>query len=356
MTLSTTTSSGQKTSDVGGLTGRSSCVALAHGGGGQLTDRLIQDMVLPRLNNTVLGNLLDAGIVGRGSGRMALTIDSYVVQPLFFPGGDIGRLAVSGTVNDLAVSGAEPLGLALAMILEEGLETKTLERVLDSIQATAEEAGVAVITGDTKVVGRGQADGMYLITAGMGRVPAGHNLHPSRVAPGDLVIVSGSVGEHGLAVMLMRDMPEVKSVLRSDAAPLNVMISDVLRHTPEVKFMRDPTRGGLAGVAADLARQSGRHVVLEEALIPVQPEALHAAAMLGLDPLEVANEGKVVLVVSAEKSETVLETLRRHPAGLAACVIGHIGEQTDGICEMWTSIGGRRVVQKPYGEQLPRIC
>ncbi len=351
-----TASTGNQAMGTGSLTGALSRVALAHGGGGQLTDSLIHDVVLPRLNNTILGNLLDAGIVGRGSGRLALTIDSYVVQPLFFPGGNIGRLAVSGTVNDLAVSGAEPLGLALAMILEEGLETKTLESVLDSIRATAEEAGVCVITGDTKVVGRGQADGMYLITAGMGRVPAGLQLHPSRVEPGDLVILSGTIGEHGLAVMLTRDMPEVKSVLRSDAAPLNVMISDVLRHTPEVKFMRDPTRGGLAGVAADLARQSGRHVVLEEALIPVQPEARHAAAMLGLDPLEVANEGKAVIVVAADKSETVLETLRRYPTGLDACVVGHIGEQTDGICEMWTNIGGRRVLQKPYGEQLPRIC
>ncbi len=351
-----TAPTGPKLVETVGTTGNLTRVALAHGGGGQLTDSLIQNMVLPRLNNTVLGNLLDAGIVGRGTGRLALTIDSYVVQPLFFPGGNIGRLAVSGTINDLAVSGAEPLGLALAMILEEGLETKTLENVLDSVQSTAEEAGVCVITGDTKVVGRGQADGIYLITAGMGRVPAGRQLHPSRVEPGDLIILSGTIGEHGLAVMLTRDMPEVKSILRSDAAPLNVMISDVLRHTPEVKFMRDPTRGGLAGVAADLARQSGRHVVLDEARIPIQPEARHAAAMLGLDPLEVANEGKVVIVVSAEKSETVLETLRHYPTGLESCVIGHIGEQTDGICEMWTTIGGRRVLQKPYGEQLPRIC
>ncbi len=331
-------------------------IALAHGGGGQLTDALIAQAMLPRLNNPILAERLDAGLLGRNGESLALTIDSYVVQPLFFPGGDIGRLAVSGTVNDLAVCGAEPLGLALSIILAEGLERKVLERVLDSIAATAREAGVQVITGDTKVVGRGHADGMYLTTAGIGCVPGSRNLHPRQVVPGDVLIINGSIGEHGLAVMLERDMPEVKSVLCSDAAPLNGMIGDVLRQAPGIKFMRDPTRGGLAGAAADLAAQCGRHVVLQESDIPIRPEARHAADMLGLDPLDVANEGKVLLVVRPEEAEIALAALRSHTQGRDACVIGHVDAAADGICELHTTIGGRRIVQKPYGEQLPRIC
>ena len=331
-------------------------IALAHGGGGQLTDALIAQAMLPRLNNPILAERLDAGLLGRNGESLALTIDSYVVQPLFFPGGDIGRLAVSGTVNDLAVCGAEPLGLALSIILAEGLERKVLERVLDSIAATAREAGVQVITGDTKVVGRGHADGMYLTTAGIGCVPGSRNLHPRQVAPGDVLIINGNIGEHGLAVMLERDMPEVKSVLCSDAAPLNGMIGDLLREVPGIKFMRDPTRGGLAGAAADLAAQCGRHVVLQESHIPIRPEARHAADMLGLDPLDVANEGKVLLVVRPEEAEIALAALRSHSQGRDACVIGHVDAASDGICELHTTIGGRRIVQKPYGEQLPRIC
>lgn len=333
-------------------------VLLAHGGGGQLTDELISERILPRLGNEVLGELLDSGIVGDGQGgRLALTIDSYVVQPWKFPGGDIGRIAVSGTVNDLAVSGAEPIGLALSLILAEGFALRDLETVLDSIAATAREAGVKVITGDTKVVGRGQADGIYITTAGVGRVPTGRVISPARVKPGQVLIVNGYVGEHGLAVMLEREMPEVKSVLRSDVAPLHGLIKQVLDEVgAAVTFMRDPTRGGLAGLCADLARQSGQRVVLEEARIPVRAEARHAADMLGLDPLEIANEGKVVLAVEESAAQRVLEVMQRHPLGRDAIVFGHIAPEQDALCELRTSIGGRRVVQKPYGEQLPRIC
>ena len=332
---------------------RFSHIALAHGGGGQLTDVLLNQIVMPRLNNPALSQLLDSGMIP--GGRFALTIDSYVVQPLFFPGGDIGRLAVSGTVNDLAVCGARPQALALSMIMAEGLERKVLERVLDSVATTADEAGVRIITGDTKVVGHGQADGIYLTTAGIGELTGLPVPHPDHVAPGDVLIINGPIGDHGLTVMLAREMPEVESVLRSDVAPLNGLI-EKLRCAAEIMFMRDPTRGGLAGLAADLAARTGWRINLEENQIPVRPEAQHAADMLGLDPLEIANEGKVVVVVRPAEAAAVLEAMKRHPSGRDAKIIGSVTADKDGICVLHTSIGGWRVLQKPYGEQLPRIC
>ncbi len=330
------------------------CVVLGHGGGGQLTDVLINQLVLPRLGNPALTDLLDSGMLD--DGRLALTIDSYVVQPLFFPGGDIGRLAVSGTVNDLAVSGAVPMGLALSMILAEGLPRQILERVLDSAAATAAEAGVRVITGDTKVVGRGQADGIYLTTAGVGKMEPSPQPHPARVQPGDILIINGPIGEHGLAVMLAREMPEVQSVLRSDAAPLNGLIGQLRTCVPGVVFMRDPTRGGLAGVAADLAARTGYRIILEEMQIPIRPEARHAADMLGLDPLDIANEGKVLMAVRPAEAQAALNLIQSHPLGHQAAIIGHVSTEIDGLCVLRTEIGGQRIVQKPYGEQLPRIC
>jgi len=329
-------------------------VALAHGGGGQLTDALLSQIVMPRLANPALSQLLDSGIIP--GGKLALTIDSYVVQPLFFPGGDIGRLAVCGTVNDLAVCGAHPRALALSMILAEGLDRKVLERVLDSIAATASEAGVRIITGDTKVVGHGQADGIYLTTAGIGEL-MGHPLpHPDHIKPGDVLIINGPIGEHGLTVMLAREMPEVESVLRSDVAPLNGLIEQLRSAIPEVVFMRDPTRGGLAGLTADLAARTGWRINLEETHIPIRPEAKHAADMLGLDPLDIANEGKVVVVVRPEQAPAALHAMRQHPLGRQAQIIGYVTSEKDGVCTLHTSIGGWRVLQKPYGEQLPRIC
>lgn len=332
-------------------------ILLAHGGGGQMSDELISQSILPRLSNEVLAELLDSGIVSARDGRIALTIDSYVVQPLEFPGGDIGRLCVCGTVNDLAVCGARPVGLALSLILAEGLDRQLLERVLDSISAAAREAGVRVITGDTKVVGRGQADGMYITTAGVGLVPRERDLSPRRVRPGDVVLINGPIAEHGLAVLLAREMPEVRSVLRSDVAPLNSLIEAVLAAAGQaVVFMRDPTRGGLSGLAADLARSSTWHLVLYEEQIAVHRATLHAAEMLGVDPLDVANEGKVVLVCRPDAADTVLKTLHAHPLGRQAAIIGRVESPADGVCELRTAIGGRRVLQKPYGQQLPRIC
>lgn len=337
------------------------CVMLAHGGGGQLTDDLVSQRVLPRLGNDILNELLDSAVISSrgpgGAGRLAMTIDSYVVQPWKFPGGDIGRLAVSGTVNDIAVSGAKPLGLALGMILAEGLPLKDLDGILESIAATAKEAGVKVVTGDTKVVGRGQADGIYLVTAGVGRIPTSRRVGPAVVQPGDVLICNGPIGEHGLAVMLAREMPEVKSIVKSDVAPLNGLIEAAFTAGGRaIHFLRDATRGGLAGLCADLARQANRRIVLEEESILIRPEARHAAEMLGLDPLEIANEGKVVLAVAPRRAQRVLGAIRAHPLGRDATIIGHVDAREDGLCELHTMIGGRRIVQKPYGEQLPRIC
>lgn len=340
---------------------RGEAIVLAHGGGGQLTDELIRRSILPRLGNDVLAQLMDAGITEPfWQERPALTIDSYVVSPWRFPGGDIGTLSVCGTVNDLAVSGAEPVGIAMGLIIAEGFGRADLETVLDSAAAAAQLAGVRVITGDTKVVGHDQADGIYITTAGLGRKRFTTRLGCDRVQAGDVLLVNGPIGEHGLAVMLEREMPEITSVLRTDAAPLNRLIHTVLeRFGEQVVFMRDPTRSGLAGVAADLAQGSGLHVTLDEEAIPIRPEANHAAAMLGLDPLEVANEGKCIFVVRPEAADGVLALLRESEAIGAsedAAVIGRVEAKPDGVCELHTRIGGRRVIQKPYGEQLPRIC
>jgi len=331
---------------------------LAHGGGGQLTDELLRQCIMPRLDNAVLNQLLDSAILPDGQGgRLAMTIDSFVVQPLEFPGGNIGDLAVAGTVNDLAVCGATPLGIALSLVLCEGLPIPVLERVLDAVAATARKAGVTVVTGDTKVVGHGQADGIFITTAGVGRIPAGLILSPTQVQPGDMLIINGPLGEHGLAVMLAREMPELITPVKSDVAPLNSLINAALAAAPgQIRFMRDPTRGGLAGLCADLATHSGYRVVLDETHIPLRPEARHAADLLGLDPLEIANEGKVVVVVAPAAHDRVLQAMRAHPLAESAVTIGHIGELRDGLCEIRTTIGGRRIVAKPYGEQLPRIC
>lgn len=331
-------------------------IMLAHGGGGQLTDDLLRGCILPRLGNDTLNDMLDAGIVDTDASRVALTVDSYVVTPWRFPGGDIGRIAVCGTVNDLAVCGAQPLGLALSLIVSEGFARRDLETVLDSVRHAADEAGVNIITGDTKVIGVGAGDGIYITTAGVGAVPAGRDIRPQAVKGGDVIVINGPIGEHGLAVMLAREMPEVTTVLRTDAAPLNGLVENILATCADVRFMRDATRGGLAGVAADLAEAAGRNVTLDETAIPIRPEARHAADMLGLDPLDIANEGKLVAVVPAADADTVLAVMRSHPYGRNAVAIGRVEDEAGGVCTLRTVIGGRRVVQKPYGEQLPRIC
>ncbi len=333
-------------------------VVLAHGGGGQLTDDLIAELVLPRLSNSYLESLDDAARLPMHAGEFLFTTDSYVVQPLQFPGGDIGRLAVSGTVNDLAVSGAVPQFISLALIIEEGLELDTLRNILDSIATTAREAGVQIVTGDTKVVGKGQGDGLYINTAGIGRKRPGLHLGASGIRPGDVLLVSGTIAEHGLAVMLQREQADVvRSDLASDVAPLAGLIDTLISKVGDhVVFMRDPTRGGFSGVAADLARRTGLRLSIDENAIPIRPATRYAAEILGLDPLSVANEGKVMIVVRPDAMTDALHTLRQHPLGRDAAPVGRFEAATDGLCEIVTDVGGRRIIQKPYGEELPRIC
>lgn len=333
-------------------------IVLAHGGGGQLTDDLIADLIAPRLSNQHLDAMEDAARVPMHQGEVLFTTDSYVVQPLRFPGGNIGRLAVSGTVNDLAVSGAIPQFLSLALIIEEGLELAVLDAVIESIATTAREAGVRIVTGDTKVVGKGQGDGLYINTAGIGAMRPGLNLGVRNIRPGDVLIVSGTIAEHGLAVMLQRERAEVvKSELASDVAPLNGLIAGVIDAIGSgMVCMRDPTRGGFAGVAADFAAKCGRRLTIDENAIPIRPATQYAAEILGLDPLSVANEGKVMMVVRPDAMAGALKALRSHPLGRDAQAVGRFEEDEDGLCQIITDVGGRRVIQKPYGEELPRIC
>ena len=333
-------------------------VVLAHGGGGQLTEELLDKLIRPRLSNPELDRMDDSALFRVPACTMAFSTDSYVVQPLEFPGGDIGRLAVSGTVNDLASCGATHAELSIGLILEEGLELALLERVLDSVAATAQEAAVRIVTGDTKVVARGQADGIYINSAGVGPVRVDARLDWHRIRPGDRVLLSGTIADHGLAVMLQRESAfGVESDLRSDAAPLNGLVDDVLDACgKDVVFLRDPTRGGLAGVVADLADETGLHLLIDETRIPLRYETSYAADMLGLDPLDVANEGKMVLVVREAAADRALAALKAHPLGRDAEDIGAFTDEADGLCELLTEVGGRRVLQKPYGEELPRIC
>lgn len=333
-------------------------IVLAHGGGGQLTDELLAEVIRPRFANDTLDAMEDSALLDVGAGgRVAFTTDSYVVHPLEFPGGDIGRLAVCGTVNDLAVAGAEPRWISLALIVEEGLSMDLLCRLLDSAASAAKQAGVQVVTGDTKVVARGQADGLYINTAGVGLVPSGLTLSPKNVRPGDAILISGTIADHGMAVMLQReDSTGIQSNLESDAAPINELTKAAMQAAPGTRFMRDPTRGGLAGVLSDLADQSGLRVSVDEVAIPMRQETLYAAEMLGIDPLDVANEGKLVAVVPAEQADAVLGAWRAHELGSSAAIIGHVGDETDGLCELITDVGGRRVLLKAYGEELPRIC
>ena len=337
-------------------------IQLAHGGGGQLTAELIEQVILPALGSPQqTGALTDSAVLDFPGNRLALTTDSYVVHPLEFPGGDIGKLAICGTVNDLAMAGARPRAMSMALIIEEGLEIALLKRVIESAGRTAAQVGAPVVTGDTKVVPRGALDGLMINTAGLGEVLAGADLGFERVSPGDAIVLSGPLGEHGLAVMAKRKGLGLSSGLLSDCAALSEPAAALVEALgAELHFMRDPTRGGLAATLADLAAGSGHNVEIDEASIPVNPCALAAAEILGLDLLTVANEGKLVAVVSAKACDEALGVLRKYEIARQAAEIGRIVQITDTgqlpLVEMITKIGGRRIVQMPYGEELPRIC
>ena len=330
-------------------------IVLAHGGGGELTASLLRDHVLPHLQNACLAELDDGAVLGPIDGAVVFTTDSFVVQPLEFPGGDIGRLAVAGTVNDLLMMGAEPIALSLGLIIEEGLDLQLFDRIMASVAATAEEANVRIATGDTKVIQHRGGDGLMINTAGIGRARTDVRLGLSRIQPGDVVLVTGNLAEHGLSILARRESLGLETTLASDVAPLNGLIDAILR-SGDVKFLRDPTRGGIAGVLADVVDGAQVSVEIFEQDLPVSPTARHAAEMLGIDLLTVANEGKAVIVVSPGDAEAVLRGCQSHPLGNNAAVIGRITASRPPLAELLTALGGRRIVQRPYGEQLPRIC
>ena len=331
-------------------------ILLAHGGGGLLTARLLEQVVLPRLNDPALRELGDAAVVEVEAGHLAFTTDGYVVSPLFFPGGDIGKLAICGTVNDLAVTGAEPLYMSLGMVLEEGLLVDDLHTIVESVAHWARVAGVRVVTGDTKVVERGRCDGLYLTTAGVGRVVVPKPLGPRRIRPGDSVIVSGPLGDHGVTIMAGRAGLYFGADLESDCAPLWSLVRAVLGTGCDVHAMRDLTRGGLAGALCDLAKASGQTFLIEEARLPLKGAVRGACDLLGLDPLSVANEGRLVLFCSQEDAETIVKAMRTDEQGIAAEVVGTVTSDTTGLAVLATAVGGERVIDMPVGEDLPRIC
>jgi hydrogenase expression/formation protein HypE len=332
-------------------------ILLGHGSGGTLTNSLIKSVFQEALRNPVLDEMLDAALLDLGQGRVAFTTDSFVVDPIFFPGGDIGKLAVCGTVNDLAVSGADPLYLSAAFIIEEGFPLADLRRIVDSMQAAADSAGVRVVTGDTKVVGRGAADKIFINTAGIGVVPAGRGLSPRRIQPGDAVLVSGPLGDHGLTILAQREGLAFNTPVVSDCTPLNRIAAAVLAAGGEgVRCMRDPTRGGLATTLNELAAQGERGMLVQETLIPLRREVIAACEMLGLDPLYLANEGKLIAVVAPEAAELVLEAMRSLPEGRGAVSIGRVTGGNEALVLLETELGATRIMTMLEGEPLPRIC
>lgn len=340
-------------------------ILLAHGSGGRLSHELVEQLFVRHFANPTLLPLDDSAVVqiSRPDGpaaevRLAFTTDSYVVSPLFFPGGDIGRLAVCGTVNDLAMSGAQPLWLSAGFIIEEGLPLSDLERVVTSMSATAGQAGVQIVTGDTKVVERGSADRLFINTAGIGVVPHGVQIAGDRARRGDAVIISGTVGDHGMTIMTQREGLRFQSPLESDCAPLNGLVQGLLEAVPPetVHCLRDPTRGGLATTLNELAGRSGVGIEIEEMALPVRKAVRGACELLGLDPLYVANEGKMIAIVAPEVSRTTVNVLRQHEYGREAAIIGHVTAAHPGRVVLCTMLGVRRILDMLAGEQLPRIC
>ncbi|MBE7444901.1 MAG: hydrogenase expression/formation protein HypE [Planctomycetia bacterium] len=328
----------------------------AHGSGGKLMHELIEKMFVPAFGATPEFELHDSTVVNLPGSRIAFTTDSYVVRPLFFPGGDIGKLAVNGTVNDLAMSGARPLFLSLGFILEEGLLMETLWRVVQSVREAAHMAQVRIITGDTKVVDKGKGDGIFINTAGIGIIEHQRVIAPSALQTGDVIILNGDIARHGMAIMAVREGMEFESAIESDCAPLAGLVGCLLSEGIEIHCMRDLTRGGLATSLKELAVSSGKGVRIDETLIPVREDVASACEILGLDPLYVANEGRFVCFVPGSEEKKTIEIMRRHPLGLGACVIGEVRGDTAGLLTLKKSIGSVRILDMLAGDQLPRIC
>ena len=330
-------------------------ILLAHGSGGKLSRDLVEKTFLPFLANPVLDKLDDSATF-EASGRLALTTDGYVVNPIFFPGGDIGKLAICGTVNDLATSGAKPMYLSLSAIIEEGFSLSELERIMQSIKTAVEEAEVTIITGDTKVVNRGQADKLFITTSGIGAIPAGVDISGSNARVGDKVILSGSIGDHGITIMSQREGLKFSMALESDCAPLNKLVAQMLEVSSNLHCLRDPTRGGLAATLNELAQQSNVGIIIEEIKIPVKEEVKAACELLGLDPIHIANEGKMVAIVDPGDADKILAQIKRNKYGKDAVIIGEVTGEYPGKVIMKTKLGPSRIVDMPSGELLPRIC
>jgi hydrogenase expression/formation protein HypE len=331
-------------------------VLLAHGSGGKLTQQLIEQLFLPSFKNTSLAPLHDGAILTINGARLAFSTDSYVINPIFFPGGDIGELAVNGTVNDLAMCGARPLYLSSGMIIEEGFPMEDLARVVQSMQKAADRAGIQLVTGDTKVVDRGKGDKIFISTSGIGLIPDGVHISPEAARPGDVIILSGPIAVHGIAIMSVREGLEFETQIKSDTAPLNSLVEIMLAASNKIHVLRDPTRGGVASVLNEIARSAKVGISIVEEKIPIPDEVRGACEILGFDPLYVANEGKLLAFVDRGHAETVLEAMQKHSLGKQATIIGEVVDEPAGTVVMRTSIGGSRIVDMLAGEQLPRIC
>lgn len=334
-------------------------VTLSHGSGGKASFNLLEGLITPAFRNPMLDAQGDSAVFsanGASGPMVAFTTDSYVVKPLFFPGGDIGKLAVHGTINDLAVAGALPLALSVGLILEEGLGMDVLRRVVASMADAAAEAGVEIATGDTKVVERGSADALYVNTSGVGRLRPGVELSPLRMRPGDRVLLSGYAGDHGMAVMLAREALEIEAEIVSDTAPLHRLCQAVLDAAPGTRVLKDPTRGGVATSLNEIALLGGLAIAIEEARVPIRPAVRGACEILGIDPLHIANEGKLLAVVAEEDADAALEAMRSHSTGRDAAIIGEVRQEPEGMVLLETGIGGARVLDMLVGDPLPRIC
>jgi hydrogenase expression/formation protein HypE len=331
-------------------------IVLGHGSGGKLSAELIETMFLPAFGNEILARMEDQAVVEIGGSRLAFTTDAFVVTPIFFPGGDIGKLAIHGTVNDLAMSGARPLYLAASFILEEGLSMDELGRVVESMRVAAAESGVQVVAGDTKVVDRGKADKLFITTTGIGVIDEGVRISASSARPGDAIILSGTIGDHGMAVLSQREGLSFEGRIESDTASLHGLVAAMLEASQDIHCMRDPTRGGLATTLNELAAQSNVGMLIDETTIEVSDAVRGACEILGLDPLYVANEGKLVAIVAADVAEKVVRSMHDHPSGRSARVIGKVVSEHPKMVLMKTGVGGTRVVDVMFGEQLPRIC
>ena len=333
-----------------------STIQLAHGAGGKLSSDLIEKIFLPRFGNKTLDKLEDQAILSNLGERLAFSTDSFVVDPIFFPGGNIGDLAINGTINDVAMSGAKPLYLSVGFIIEEGLSLEILHKIALSMEFAAKQAGVQIVTGDTKVVNKGSCDKLFINTTGIGTVPTGVNISAANIRPGDKIIISGTVADHGMAVMTTREDLSFKSQIQSDSAALNGLVDEMLNVSQDIRAMRDPTRGGVATTLNEFAHQSNVGIHLYTDSVPVKPEVKGACEVLGIDPLYVANEGKLIVVVPNEITGDMLQTMRKNKLGKDSQIIGEAIENNPGFVVQSTGLGANRIIDMPIGEQLPRIC